>query len=157
MTQVPLILPQSITAIGSFTAFDNAYLNAGLEDYLAIDPNRCSGFGDAALRSTIFDAPGEDGELIFPSFDGQLAMTLYADIVVTSTGSSNDDGYMAAVASLYAEFKAAIDALKSAPDDLVHSAGSMKVWKNGPVDPSFPNSYWQMGVTFSLIQDVFAS
>lgn len=156
MTQVPLILPQSITAIGTFTAFDNAFLNAGLADYLAIDPSQCTGFGDSALRTVTYDAPGEDGELIFPPKDGALILTIYADIVVTSTGGSNDPGYMTAVANLYAEFKAAIDALKTAPADLVHSAGSMKVWKNGPVDPSFPNSYWQMGVTFSLIQDVFA-
>ena len=156
MTQVPLILPQSITQIGTFTAFDNAFLNAGLEDYLAIDPAQCSGFGDAALRTTVDDAAGEDGELIFPSLDGALIMTLYADLVVTSTGLSNETGYMAALAGLYADLKAALDALKDAPDDLVHSAGSMKVWKNGPADPTFP-SYWTMGVTFSLIQDVFAS
>jgi len=155
MTQVPLILPQSITAIGTFTKFDNAYLNAGLADYLAIDPNACSGFGDAQLRTTTYDAPGEDGELIFPPKDGPLILTIYADIVVTSSGLSHESGYMTAVANLYAELKAALDALKAAPADLVHSAGSMKVWKYGPADPSFP-SYWTMGVTFSLIQDVFA-
>jgi hypothetical protein len=54
MTQVALILPQSITAIGTFSKFDNSYLNAGKTDYVAIDPSACSGFGDAppARRST---------------------------------------------------------------------------------------------------------
>lgn len=156
MTQVPLILPQSITQIGTFDKFDNAFLHAGLADYVAIDPAQCSGFGDAPLRTTVYDAPGEDGALIVPPKDGGLILTIYADIVVTSTGLSNETGYLAAVAALYAELKAAIDALKAAPDDLVHNDGSMKVWKNGPVDPSFP-SYWTMGATFSLIQDVFAT
>ena len=155
MTQVPLILPQSITQIGTFTKFDNEYLQAGLADYAAIDPGQCSGFGDATLRTTTYDAPGDDGELIFPAKDGALSMTIYADLVITSTGPSNETGYMAALSDLYAELKAALDALKDAPDDLVHSAGSMKVWKNGPADPTFP-SYWTMGVTFSLLQDVFA-
>ena len=154
MTQVPLILPQSITAIGTFTAFDNSYLNAGLADYLAIDPSQCSGFGDASLRTTVFDAPGEDGELIFPPKDGPLILTLYGDLVVTSVGGT-DPAYFTALTNLYTSLKTALDALKTAPADLVHSTGSMKVWKYGPADPSFP-SYWTMGVTFSLIQDVFA-
>lgn len=156
MTQVPLILPQSISAIGSFTAFDNSFLAAGLEDYLAIDPAQCSGFGDAPLRTTNYPAAGEDGVNIFAPKDDALILTIYADLIVTSTGVSNETGYLAAVVSLYQSFKSAIDALKDAPDDLVHSAGSMKVWKQGPVDPSFP-SFWTMGVTFSLIQDVFAT
>lgn len=156
MTQVPLILPQSITAIGTFNKFDNAFLNAGLTDYLAIDPSQCSGFGDAALRTTTYDAPGEDGELIFPPKDGALILTIYADLVIGSTEGESNVAYLTAATTLYQELKAELDALKAAPADLVHSAGSMKVWKYGPADPSFPNNYWQMAVTFSLIQDVFA-
>ena len=155
MTQVQLILPQSITAIGAFTKFDNSFLNAGLEDYLAIDPGRCTGFGDAPLRTTVDDAPGLDGVLIEPPKDGALAMTIVGSLVVTSTGLTNDTGYLEALVSLYQELKTALDALKAAPDDLVHGAGSMKVWKNGPLDPSYP-SFWTIDVTFSLIQDVFA-
>ena len=155
MTQVALILPQSISAIGTFTALDNSFLNAGLDDYLAIDPGRCTGFGDAPLRTTVDDAPGQDGALIEPPKDGALIMTIVGSLVVTSTGLTNDTGYFAAVVALYQELKTALDALKAAPADLVHSAGSMKVRKNGPLDPSFP-SFWTMDVTFSLIQDVFA-
>ena len=155
MTQVPLILPQSITAIGTFTALDNSYLNAGLTDYLAIDPTACSGFGDAALRTTIYDAPGEDGELIFPPKDGALIMSIAGDLVIGSADPGSAAAYVNAQTTLYQNLKAALDALKTAPANLVHSAGSMKVWKYGPVDPSF-SSYWTMRVTFSLIQDVFA-
>lgn len=155
MTQVPLILPQSITQIGIFDRFDSPFIGLGLADYVAIDPSACTGFGDAPLRTTIDDAPGEDGVLIEPPKDGGLIMTIVADLVVTSTGPSNDPGYLDTVVSLYQELKAALDLLKAAPDDLVHSAGSMKVWKYGPVDPNFPN-YWTARVTFGLIQDVFA-
>lgn len=155
MTQVAVILPQSITQIGAFTALDNAYLQAGLPDYLAIDPEACSGFGDPPQRTTVYDAAGEDGALIYPPLDGALQMTIVGDLVVTSTGYSSESGYMDAVTTLYQDLKAALDALKTAPDDLVHGAGSMKVWKNGPLDPSFP-SFWTMRVTFALVQDVFA-
>lgn len=155
MTQVAVILPQSITQIGDFTAFDNAYLDAGLEDYLAIDPSACSGFGDPPARTTIYDAAGTDGGLVYPVKDGAMQMTLVGDIVVTSTGLSSEDGYTAAVSALYQDLKDALDALKAAPDDLVHADGSMKVWKNGPLDPSW-TSFWTMRVTFALVQDVFA-
>lgn len=155
MTQVALILPQSITAIGTFTAFDNTFLNAGLNDYLAIDPTACTGFGDAPLRTTMYDAPGQDGELIYPPKDGALIMSIAADLVIGSVGTDTVAGYLAAQTTLYQNFKAALDALKTAPADLVHSAGSMKVWKYGQCDPSF-TSFWTMRVTFSLVQDVFA-
>ena len=155
MTQVALILPQSITAIGTFTELDNSFLNAGMTDYLAIDPTACSGFGDAPLRTTTYDAPGQDGELIFPPKDGGLIMTIAADLVIGSADTGDNAAYLAAQTTLYQSLKTALDALKTAPADLVHSAGSMKVWKYGAVDPSF-TSYWTMRVTFSLIQDVFA-
>ena len=153
MTQVALILPQSITAIGTFTALDNSFLNAGLTDYLAIDPSACTGFGDAPLRTTVYPGPGEDGVLIFPPKDDALIVTIVGDIVIGSADTVS--GYLAAQTTLYQDLKTALDALKSAPADLVHSAGSMKVWKYGQLDPSF-TSYWTMRVTFSLIQDVFA-
>jgi hypothetical protein len=155
MTQVAVILPQSISAIGTFTKLDNSYLAAGLADYLAIDPGACSGFGDAPLRTTVDDAPGDDGALIEEPKDGGLIVTIAGDLFVTSTGASNEAGYFDAVESLYQELKAALDALKTAPADLVHHAGSMKVRKQSELDPTF-TSFWTMRVTFSLIQDVFA-
>jgi len=154
MTQVPLILPQSITAIGTFVALDNSFLNSGAHaDYLAIDPGACTGFGDAPLRTTAYPAAGEDGVNIFPPKDDALIMSIVGDLVIGS--ASDTPGYLAAQTALYQSLKTALDALKAAPDDLVHSAGSMKVWKQGPLDPTF-TSYWTMRVTFTLIQDVFA-
>ena len=156
MTQVPLILPQSISAIGAFTALNNPYLDNGLADYLAIDPSACTGLGDAPLRTTAFPAAGEDGVNIFAPKDDALIMSIVGDLIVTSTGPSNEPGYFPAVVALYQELKTAIDALKAAPASLVHSAGSMKVWKQSEIDPTF-TSYWTIRVTFSLIQDVFAA
>jgi len=155
VTQVPVIMPQSITQIGSFTAIDNDFLGVGLEDYLAIAPDACSGFGDAPVRATVYDAPGRHGALVYPPKDGALAMTLVGDLVVTSTGHSVEEGYFEAVAALYASLKAALDALRDAPDDLIHLDGSMKVWKNGPLDPAW-TSFYTLRVTFALVQDVFA-
>ena len=155
MTQVPLILPQSITAIGTFTALDNSYLNAGLTDYLAIDPSACTGFGDAPLRTTAYPAAGEDGVNIFPPKDDALIMSLVGDLVIGSAAPGSVSAYLTAQTTLYQSLKSALDALKAAPADLVHSAGSMKVWKQSEIDPTY-TSYWTMRVTFSLIQDVFA-
>lgn len=155
MTQVAVILPQSITQIGDFTAIDNDWLGVGLADYLAIDPEACSGFGDAPLRTTVYDAAGQHGAFVFPPKDGALIMTVVGDLIVTSTGHSAEDGYFEAVSALYTSLKDALDALRDAPDDLVHLDGSMKVWKNGPLEPTW-TSYYTMRVTFSLVQDVFA-
>jgi hypothetical protein len=80
-------------------------------------------------------------------------MTIVGDIVIGSSDTTS--GSLAATVTLYQELKTSLDLLKAASGSLVHSAGSMKVWKNGPLDPSF-TSYWTMRVTFSLIQDVFA-
>ena len=156
MTQVPMILPQSITAIGTFTALDNPYLAAGLTDYLSIDPTACTGFGDAPLRVTAYPAAGEDGVNIFPPKDDALIMSIVGDLVIGSADGDDNAAYLAAQTTLYQSLKTALDALKAAPASLVHSAGSMKVWKQGQLDPGF-TSYWTMRVTFSLIQDVFAA
>jgi len=144
------VLYQKITAIGTFTALSNADA-----DYLALDPTACTGLGDPALRTTVYDAPGEDGELIFPAKDGQQVITLVGDLVVTSADSGSLDDYFAAVDTLYASLKTALDALKAAPDDLVTAGGSLKVWKFGPCDDEW-QTYWTLRVTFSLIVDVFA-
>lgn len=154
-TQVPVIMPQSITQIGAFTAIDNDWLGQGLEDYFAIDPEACSGFGDAPLRTTVYDAAGQHGALVYPPKDGALMMTIAGDFIVTSTGHSAEDGYFAAVTALYLSLKDALNALRDAPDDLVHLDGSMKVWKNGPLDPTWTSFYTLRG-TFALVQDVFA-
>jgi len=149
-------MPQSITAIGAFDAFDNTFLGRGLEDYLSIDPEACSGFGDAPARTTVYDAAGRHGALISPVKDGALMLTLVADLIVTSTGHSVEEGYFEAMSALFLSFKTAINALRDAPDDLVHLDGSMKVWKNGPVDPTW-TSFWTQRVTVGLVQDVFAT
>jgi hypothetical protein len=135
----------SISAIGDFTA-----LSSATPDYLRIDPTKCSGGADAPLRTTIEPAPGQDGALIFPPLDDAQIITLAGDLVITSSGS--DSGYFAALDTLYASLKAAIDALKTAPDDLVHSGGSLSVWKYAPIDTSWAGI--TKSVTFALVVDV---
>lgn len=141
---------QAITGIGSFTALSNSS-----SDYLALDPARCSGLGDAPLRTTVYDAPGQDGALIFPPLDGQKVITLGGDLIVTSTGSTNETGYFAAVDTLYASLKSALDSAKGSVQDLVTPGGTLKFRKHGPLDEEWVN-YWACAVTFSLIVDVFA-
>lgn len=143
------ILYQKITGIGGFSA-----LTSATTDYLALDPSRCSGLGDAGLRTTTYDAPGLDGELIFPPLDGAHIITLVGDLVVTS-GDSSMATYFTAVDTLYASLKSSIDAMKSTPGNLVSPGGTLKVWKYGPVEDEWLN-FWVCSVTFSLIVDVFA-
>lgn len=148
------ILYQQISGIGGFTA-----LTIADADYVALDPARCSGLGDAALRTTTYDAPGQDGELIFPPLDGQHIITLVGDLVVTSVTAGESGATMAdyftAVDTLYGSLKTAIDAMKVTPGDLVTPGGTLKVWKYGPAEEEWQN-YWVCSVTFSLIVDVFA-
>lgn len=144
------ILYQSISGIGAFVALDSSHA-----DYLAIDPARSTGLGDAALRTTTYDAPGQDGELIFPPLEGAHIITLVGDLIVTSTGYSAEAGYFTAVDTLYGSLKTALDAMKAAPGNLVTPGGTLKVWKYGPVEDAWQN-YWACSVTFSLIVDVFA-
>lgn len=144
----PSILYQQISAIGAFTALTNASA-----DYLALDPARCTGLGDAALRTTTYDTPGADGELIFPALDGQQVFTLVGDLVVTSTNDIS--AYFTALDTLYNSLKSALDTLKAAPGDLVTPGGTMKVWKFGPLEDEWQN-FWVASVTFSLIRDLSA-
>lgn len=146
------ILYQQITGIGSFTALSNS-----VADYLALDPARCNGLGDAALRTTVYDAPGADGELIYPPRDGAHIITLVGDLVVTSVATPPNPmaDYFTAVDTLYKSLLTAIDAFKTAAGDLVTPGGTLKVWKYGPVEEEWQN-YWVCSVTFSLIVDVFA-
>jgi hypothetical protein len=135
----------TISAIGDFTAFTPAD-----SDYLLIVPSRCSGGADAPLRTTVEPAPGADGALIFPPLDDAQILTLAGDLVITSDGS--ESGYFDAIDTLLASLKSALDALKTAPDDLVHSAGTLSVWKYAPLDTSFEGTV--MSVTFGLVVDV---
>ena len=144
------ILYQQISQIGAFTALSNADA-----DYLALDPARCTGLGDPALRTTTYDAPGEDGELIFEAFDGAQIITLVGDLVVTSADAGTMADYFAAVDTLYGSLKSALDAMKSTAGDLVTPGGTLKVKKYGPAEDGWQN-YWVLSVTFSLIVDVFA-
>lgn len=137
----------TISAIGGFTA-----LSAASPDYLSLDPSRCSGGDDAPLRTTVEDAAGIDGALIFPPLNGAQIITLAGDFVITSDGA--DPGYLTAQDTLFAALKSALDALKTAPDDLVHSAGTLKVWKQAAIDKSWEGIV--MSVTFGLVVDVFA-
>ncbi len=144
-----LIRYAEITQIGTFVALSSAY-----EDYLAIDPSRCAGGSDAPLRTTVEDAPGEDGALIFQPFDGAQVITLAGDLVATSNGPSSEPGYFDAVSNLYDSLKAALDAMKVASDSVVHPGGTLSCWKNGELDAAWQN-FWVCSVTFSLVVDVF--
>lgn len=134
----------SISAIGDFTA-----LSESSYDYLALNPAACSGGADAPLRTTVEDAPGADGALIEPPLDGAQIITLAGLLIVTSAG--DESGYLSALDTLLGSLKSALDALKAAPDDLVHSGGTLSVWKYAPLDTSWNGTL--MSVTFGLIVD----
>jgi hypothetical protein len=135
----------TISAIGVFTA-----LSSATPDYLHIDPTRCSGGADAPLRTSVEPAPGADGALIFPALDDAQIITLAGDLVITSAG--DESGYFSALDTLIAALKSALDALKAAPDDLVHSGGTLSVWKYAPLETSWGGI--TQSVTFGLVVDV---
>lgn len=135
----------SISAIGDFTA-----LSPASTDWLRLNPARCSGGDDAPLRITIEQAPGYDGVLIEPPLDDAQILTLAGELIITSDGS--ESGYFSALDTLFGSLKSALDAMKAAPDDLVHSGGTLSVWKYAPLDKSVNGTL--MSVTFGLIVDV---
>lgn len=137
----------TISQIGAFTA-----LNGATSDYLYLDPARCSGGADAGLRTTEEPAPGQDGALILPAFDDVWPIVLGGPFVIRS--ATTETGYIAALDTILASLKSALNALKAAPDDLVHSGGTLKVWKHNALETTFQNA--QMTVTFGLVVDVFA-
>jgi hypothetical protein len=143
----------TISQIGAFTAL--AAADVGEVDYLALRPSKCSGF-DPPLRTTVEAAPGLDGALIFAPYDDAWILTLNGDLVVTTTGYSVESGYREAIDALLASLKSAINALKSAPGDLVHGGGTLKVWKHGPIEEDWDDLETICSVTFSLSVDVFA-
>lgn len=143
--------PTTITAIGAFTA-----LSSAVADYLALDPEACTGLGGPVLRvEDDEDAPAEDGNLIFPRLDGGWVVTLVGDILATSTGFSSEAGYRAAVRAVMVSLKSALDSLKAAPGDLTHSGGTEKVWFHSAIDPTW-TSFHTCRVTFGVIVDAFA-
>lgn len=145
-----MIRYEEISAVGSFTALSET---AG--DYWAIDPDRCTGGGDADLGTVEEDAPGQDGVLIEPPLDEAQIITLSGPLVVTSTGLSAETGYKEAVETLFESLKSAINAGKTAPIDLTHPGGTLKVWKHSKVGDAW-SGFWICTVTVSLAVDVFA-
>lgn len=144
--------PSTISQIGTFTDLE---LGPSSLDYLALRPSKCSGF-DPPTRATVEPAPGEDGALIFPSLDDAWIMTLGGELVVTSTGQSAESGYREAIDTLLASLKDALNALKTAPDDLVAGDVTLSVWKHGPLEEDWDDLETICAVTFGLIVDVFA-
>lgn len=134
----------TITAIGDFTA-----LSPASTDWLFLDPAQCTGGGDATLRTNVEDAPGTDGVLVFPPLDGAQIITLAGKLLIGSAG--DDAGYFAAEDALFASLKSALDALKTAPDDLAHSGGTLSVWKYSAIDSGREGIL--KTVTFSLVVD----
>jgi hypothetical protein len=143
--------PTTITAIGGFTALTKA-----TADYLALDPDRCTGLGGPDLRiDDDEDAAGADGDFIFPRLDSAWIITLVGDIDATSVGHSSETGYRPAVMAVVSDLKTALDAMKAAPDGLVHSGGTEQVWFHSKVDPVWVN-FHICTVTFGLKVDAFA-
>lgn len=137
----------TISAIGGFTA-----LSSSSADYLFLDPSSCTGGSDAPLRTTVEPAPGLDGVLVFPPLNDAQVLTLAGVLRITS--AVTESGYISALDTLLASLKTALDALKTAPGNLVHSGGTLKVWKYAPLESAWSQA--QMSVTFGLVVDVFA-
>lgn len=137
----------TITTIGAFTA-----LSASTTDWLRLDPTKCDGGEDADLRTTIEDAPGLDGGLVFPPLDSAQIITLVGDLIIRS--ATTDSGYFAAQDTLLASLKSALATLKTTPGNLVHAGGTLKVWKYSKISSSYQGAL--KTVTFGLVVDVFA-
>lgn len=142
---------RTISQIGTFTQLSN-----DTDDYLAIRPSACSGGADAPQRTTLEDAPGRDGVLVFPPLDGAQIISLVFDTVVTSTGLSVEAGYREALDTLLGSFADAVTAMKFAPDAIVHSGGTLLAWKHGEIDHSWDDFETICAVTCSFVVDVFA-
>lgn len=138
----------TISGIGTFTALDPS-----ATDWLRIDPNRCTGGTDQPLRTTVEPAAGQDGAIVLPALNDAQIITLGGDLMI---GSATDGGtaWYAALDTLLASLKTALDALKAAPGNLVSNDGTVSVWKYAPIDTSYQGAL--MGVTFSVVVDVFA-
>jgi len=130
----------SVTAIGDFTA-----LTAASTDYLSLTPSRCVDAG--SLRTTVENKPGGDGVYVFPPLDGARILTFGSQVVIRSTGS--ESSYYAAIDTLVASLESALDAMKAAPDDVVHSGGSLSAWLYAPLVPAWDDT--TRLVAFSLV------
>lgn len=135
----------TISAIGTFTA-----LSSATADYLELDPAACQGGSDAPIRITTEQRAGADGVYVFPPFDDAQIITLAGKLRITSAG--DETGYFAAEDTLLASLKTALDLMKAAPDDLVHSGGTLSVWKYAGIVDSRDGLI--LTVTFGLIVDV---
>lgn len=136
--------PETITAIGDFTALTDSDT-----DYLAIDPGRCSGVDDAPLRTTVYPKAGTDGAFVFPPLDDAQILTLCGAAIINSAGEPDD--YRDAVETLFQSLLSALNAMKAAPDALVHTDGSVDVRKHSAAEKS-----WEGAVcffTFAVVVD----
>lgn len=138
----------TISQLGDFTAFTLAST-----DYWQLDASQCSGGDDADLRTTVEDAPGQSGVYVEPPLGGQQIITLKGPLEINSDGS--ETGYLAAQDTLFAALRAALDAMMVAPDDLVSSDGTLKVWKYSKLDHEWSGIV--MVPFVSVVVDPFAS
>lgn len=140
--------PETISAVGSFTSFAS-----GSGDWVCVDIEACTGCDDAPLRTTVQPRPGDHGAFVFPSFDDAQIITLVVVAMIDSLSSPVvPDDYRAAVETLFQSLRSALDAMKSAPDDLVHEDGTVSVWKHSPVEKSWSGVVCRF--TFSVVIDV---
>lgn len=141
-----IVIPQLITAIGTFTA-----LSAADDDYLALDPKRCSIPAQGVARTTIENKAGADDAFIEDALEGAQVLTLGGDLTITSNGNSSEAGYFTALGTLLDSLKSALDALKTADDDLVCNSVNIPVRWYSALEPSFADSFWVCSVTFGLV------
>lgn len=129
----------TISAIGTLTDVNTS------GDCLLPIPSRCA--DNPSLRTTVEDAPGADGVLVFPPLDGARILTITGLLRINSAG--DESGYFAAQDTLFGTIETALAALKAAPGNLVHSGGSLSVWLYSPLAPSVEGILEY--VTFGLV------
>lgn len=134
----------SVSAIGAFTD-----VNTHTGDYLLLDPARCSGGRAATMRTNIENLPGGDGVLAFPPLKGAQIITLSGPIVITSTDIEAD--FFTAIDTVLDNLESALEAMRLAPDNIVHSAGTITCWTYANLEQT-----WENGLqiaTFSLVSN----
>lgn len=130
----------SITDIGAFSS-----VNLDGSDSLILLRERCSGMEDADYDPVVKDAPGQDGVLLFPSFERGQPIILGGLLNVVS------GEYFAGAETLEASIISALDAMIDAADDLVWTGGgggTLSVFKKSKYVASQENGlrYCQFGL-----------
>ena len=104
----------------------------------------------AEIRTEVEDAPGQDGVLVFPPFEGGQEIVLGGHYNIVSTGV--DGAYQNAIEAVEADLVVALLAMKTAADDLTWTGGgggSISVWLHRRLVPTGTATF--RGVQFGLM------